>query len=134
LAWLDGKFSWQYTAAIALLDGKVEPASFDDARRFSSDAIELLDRTVLINDPAISGRFDQMHVEIEVELDDGTMIRRRCDAPLGSWSRPVSADRVMEKARALIAGVLGPAQTMAIERAIATTGDFPVRPLMAILA
>jgi aconitate decarboxylase len=131
---LDGKFSWQYTAAIALLDGKVEPASFDNARRFRNDAIELLERTVLINDPAISGRFDQMHVEIEIELHDGTMIRRRCDAPLGSWSRPVSADRVMEKARALIAAVLGPAKTMAIERAIAATGDFPVRSLMAILA
>jgi aconitate decarboxylase len=131
---LDGKFSWQYTAAIALLDGKVEPDSFDDARRFRNDAIELLNRTVLINDPAISGRFDQMHVEIEVELDDGTMIRRRCDAPLGSWSRPVSAERVMEKVRALITGVLGPTKAIAIERAIAATHEFPVRPLMAILS
>jgi aconitate decarboxylase len=131
---LDGKFSWQYTAAIALLDGKVEPASFEDTRRFRNDAIELLDRTVLVNDPAISGRFDQMHVEIEIKLDDGTIVRRRCDAPLGSWSRPVSADRVMEKVRALIAGVLGSAKAMAIERAIATTDDFSVRLLMAILA
>lgn len=131
---LDGKFSWQYTAVIALLDGKVEPASFEDARRFRGDAVELLERTVLINDPTISGRFDQMHVEIEIELDDGTMIRRRCDAPLGSWSRPVSDDRVMEKARALIAGVLGATKAMAIERAIATTADFPVRPMMAVLA
>jgi aconitate decarboxylase len=131
---LDGKFSWQYTAAIALLDGKVEPASFEDARRFQNDAVELLDRTVLINDPSISGRFDQMHVEIEIELNDGTIIRRRCDAPLGSWSRPVPADRVMEKARALITGILGAAKTAAIESAIATTGDFSVRPLMAMLA
>lgn len=131
---LYGKFSWLYTAVIALLDGKVEPASFDDARRFRSDATELLDRTVLINDPTISGRFDQMHVEIEVELNDGTITRRRCDAPLGSWSRPVSAERVMEKVRTLIAGVLGSTKTMAIERAIATIDDFPVRPIMAILA
>jgi aconitate decarboxylase len=131
---LDGKFSWQYTAVIALLDGKVEPASFDDARRFRSDAVEMLNRTVLINDPTISGRFDQMHVEIEIELDDGTNVRRRCDAPLGSWSRPVSVERVMEKVRPLIAGVLGPAKTMAIERAIVATEDFPIRSLMAILA
>ena len=131
---LDGKFSWQYTAAIALLDGKVEPASFEDARRFSDDAVALLSRTVLINDPTISGRFDQMHVEIEIELDDGTMIRRRCDAPLGSWSRPVPTERVMEKIRALIDGVLGTAKSEAIERAIVTADDFPVRPLMAMLA
>jgi aconitate decarboxylase len=131
---LDGKFSWQYTAAIALLDGKVVPASFEDARRFAADAEALLDRIVLINDPAISGRFDQMHVEIEIELDDGTLIRRRCDAPLGSWSRPVPTERVLEKVRALFDGVLGASRREAIERTIVTSNDFPVRPLMAMLA
>jgi len=131
---LDGKFSWQYTAVVALLDGKVVPASFEDARRFADDAVALLSRTDLINDPTISGRFDQMHVEIEILLDDGTTIRRRCDAPLGSWSRPVPTERVMEKIRPLFGGVLGPSRAMAVERAIATSDDFPVRPLMAMLA
>jgi aconitate decarboxylase len=131
---LDGKFSWQYTAAVALLDGKVEPASFEDSRRFADDAIALLNRIVLINDSTISGRFDQMYVEIEVELDDGTMIRRRCDAPLGSWSRPVPAERVLEKVGALFGGVLGPSKTAAIERTIMTAEEFSVRPLMAMLA
>jgi aconitate decarboxylase len=115
---LDGKFSWQYTAAIALLDGTVVPASFEDARRFADDAVALLSRTFLINDPTISGRFDQ----------------RRCDAPLGSWSRPVPTERVMEKIRPLFDGVLGPSKAEAIERAIVTADDFPVRPLMAMLA
>jgi len=130
---LDGKFSWQYTAAVALLDGKVVPASFEDARRFAGDAVALLNRTVLVNDPAISGRFDQMHVEIEIELDDGTTIRRRCDAPLGSWSRPVPSERVIEKVRALFDDVLGASKREAIERTIVATDDFPVRPLMAML-
>jgi aconitate decarboxylase len=131
---LDGKFSWQYTAAIALLDGKVEPASFEDARRFRDDVVALLHRIVLSNDPAISGRFDQMHVDIEVEMDDGTVIRQRCDAPLGSWSRPVPAERVMEKVRALNNGVLGPSKATAIEQTIASAEEFSVRNLMAILA
>ena len=131
---LDGKFSWQYTAVIALLDGKVVPASFEDARRFAADAVALLGRTVLINDPAISGRFDEMYVEIEIELDDGTMIRRRCDAPLGSWSRPVPTERVMEKVRALLDGVLGSSKARAIEFAIVKVEDFAVRPLMTMLA
>jgi aconitate decarboxylase len=131
---LDGKFSWQYTAAIALLDSKVVPASFEDARRFAADAEALLNRIVLINDPEISGRFDQMHVEIEIELDNGTLIRRRCDAPLGSWSRPVPTERVLEKVRALFDGVLGASKREAIERTIVTADDFPVRPLMAMLA
>jgi aconitate decarboxylase len=134
LTGLDGKFSWQYTAVIALLDGKVVPASFEDARRFADDAVALLGRTVLINDPAISGRFDQMHVDVEIELNDGTTIRRRCDAPLGSWRRPVPDERVMEKIRALLDDVLGPSKRAAVEHAVTAADDFPVRPLMAMLA
>jgi aconitate decarboxylase len=131
---LDGKFSWQYTAAIALIDGKVEPASFEDERRFGDDVVALLNRIVLINDPNVSGRFDQMHVDIELELEDGTIIQQRCDAPLGSWSRPVPAERVMEKARALMVDAVGREKAMAIERTITTADSFPVRSLMAMLA
>ncbi len=131
---LDGKFSWQYTAAVALLDGKVEPASFKDERRFSDDVVALLDRTVLVNDPAISGRFDRMHVAITVELDDGRIIKQRCDAPLGSWSRPVPDQRVMAKTRALTTDVLGLEKAIAVENAIAAAGEFHIRPLMALLA
>lgn len=131
---LDGKFSWQYTAAIALLDGKVEPASFKDTRRFSDDVEPLLDRTTLVSDPKISGRFDRMHVEIAVELDDGTIVRRRCDAPLGSWSRPVPAERVVEKFRALTADAISSKKAAAIEDTLTGAGEFRVRTLMALMA
>ena len=47
-----------------------------------------------------------MHVEITVELDDGTTITRRCEAPLGSWSRPVPPGRIHAKAEALGAGAI----------------------------
>jgi aconitate decarboxylase len=131
---LDGKFSWQYTAAVALLDGKVEPASFKDARRFGDDVVALLNRTVLVNDSTISGRLDQMYVEITVELDDGAITKQRCDAPLGSWSRPVPNERVRAKARMLMADVIGVTKAAAIEGVIANVGEFQVRPLMAQLA
>jgi aconitate decarboxylase len=129
---LDGKFSWQYTAVVALLDGKVEPASFKDERRFADDVVALLERTTLVGDPDISGRFDRMHVEITVELDDGTIVTERCDAPLGSWSRPTPNDRVLEKFRSLTAECIGHEKTAAIESA--TSGEFHVRKLMALLA
>jgi aconitate decarboxylase len=131
---LDGKFSWQYTAAIALLDGKVEPASFDDTRRFRPDVVALLERTILIDDAAIPGRFDQMHVEIEVTLNNGTIVRKRCDSPLGSWSRPVQKETVMRKVRSLLTDVVGGERADAIEHSIAPDFHFPVRPLMKLLA
>ncbi|HEY4296292.1 MAG TPA: MmgE/PrpD family protein [Paraburkholderia sp.] len=104
---LDGKFSWQYTATIALLDGKVEPASFTDQRRFADDTQALLDRFTLRADPGISGALDKMHVEIAVHLQDGRIVTSRCDAPPGSWSRPVGAEAVTKKARDLLENALG---------------------------
>ncbi len=130
---LDGKFSWQYTAAVALLDGRIDPASFTDARRFAADVVALLDRTVLINDPAISGRFDRMYVEITVALEDGTTIMRRCDAPLGSWTRPVPPERVRTKALGLLTDAVGAAAASVVDGVLAASGDFAVRELMAAL-
>lgn len=128
---LDGKFSWQYTAAVALLDGRVDPASFTDTRRFAADAVALLDRTVLINDPAISGRFDRMYVEITLKFDDGTTILRRCDAPLGSWTRPVLPEKIRVKARGLLTDAVGAAAAASVDDMLSGNDDFSVRELMA---
>jgi aconitate decarboxylase len=75
-----------------------------------------------------------MYVEISIELNDGQIIRRRCDAPMGSWSRPVPDERVTAKASALLTEAIGAEKTAAVERAIAATGRFHIRPLMALLA
>lgn len=126
---LDGKFSWQYTAVAALLDGTVNSGSFADARRFAPDAVALLDRIVLVGDPAISGRFDRMHVHITLDLTNDTPITRRCDAPLGSWSRPVPPSHIRAKAD----GLLGPTRAGTIEAMLAAPAGFEVRALMALL-
>lgn len=115
---LDGKFSWQYTAAAALLDGAVGPETFTDARRFDPDMITLLAVTELRPDPTISGRFDRMHVDITVHPEHGPAITKSCDAPLGSWSRPVPDDRIVDKARALLTAAIGPAAEALIAAAL----------------
>lgn len=125
---LDGKFSWQYTAVVALLDGTVEPGSFTDERRFAPDAVALLTRTSLVGDPTISGRFDRMHVDIKLELIDGETITRRCDAPLGSWTRPVPPSRIEAKAE----GLLG-SRARAIAALLSQPTGFEVRTLMSLL-
>ncbi len=125
---LDGKFSWQYTAVVAILDGFVEPGSFTDARRFAPDAVALLARTTLVGDPTISGRFDCMHVDITIELTNGETITRRCDAPLGSWTRPVPASRIQAKAEGLLGG-----RAAGIAALLAEPNGFEVRTLMGLL-
>ena len=86
---LDGKFSLQYTAAAALLDGTVKIASFTDERRFRADMVELLNKFELRQDKAIHGDFHSMYVEVHVDLDDGASLNAVCRGPRGSWNAPM---------------------------------------------
>jgi aconitate decarboxylase len=85
---LEGKFSFQYTAAAALLDGEVGIDSFTDARRFRSDMVALLGKIELVQDPDIPGEWRGMRVAIEAELRDGRKLKAACDGPRGVWGQP----------------------------------------------
>ena len=107
---LDGKFSLQYAAAVALLDGHVGLASFSDERFARGDIQPLLGRTevTLTRDiPSLytAGRY----LDLEVELADGEVIRTRCERPRGSWgSPPISDAELHAKARDCLATYLQP--------------------------
>ena len=132
---LEGKFSWQYTAALALLDGEVTLGTFTDARRHAPDVDRLLDRLELRPDPARSGRLDRMHVDIDVECRDGRKVSSRCDAPLGSWRRPIPAARVEQKAHDLLEAVVGRDSARALVGALGRADPrLEVTRLMELLA
>lgn len=120
---LDGKFSYQYCAVAALLDGRINLATFSDQRRFSPDVAALLGRTVLTQSSAISGRFDAMHVDVLATLADGTQIKRRCAAPLGGWSRPIQPIIIETKAHDLLDDLLGEERASAFWSAMAMPSD-----------
>ena len=85
---LEGKFSLQYTAASALLDGKVGIRTFTDARLAKADMQDMLGKFEVRLDPAIPGRFEDMHVLLRVEIDGGRVLETRCDGPRGKWGTP----------------------------------------------
>ena len=131
---LAGKFSWQYTATIALLDGAVEPESFTDRRRHADDVNPMLGRFELTGDPSIVGDWENMFVEMTVHLDDGSVVATRCDAPIGSWRRPVAAAAVIAKATGLLETTLGKDRARAVLTASTQPVErFSVRELMATL-
>ena len=107
---LDGKFSLQYTAAAALLDGHVGLASFTDERLARADMQSLLGKieTTLSRDiPSIytAGRY----LDLEVMLHDGAVIRTRCERPRGSWgAAPITEEEHHAKARDCLATYLSP--------------------------
>jgi aconitate decarboxylase len=106
---LDGKFSLQYTAAAALLDGHVGIRTFTDARLGRADMQDLLARFEVVQDPALSGRFEDMHVVLEVMLADGTVERARCNGPRGKWGTPpISEAEHMVKVSDCLATRLAP--------------------------
>jgi aconitate decarboxylase len=83
----EGKFSFQYTAAAALLDGKVTIESFSDARRFAPDMEALLNKIELRQDASIPGEWLNMTLAIEVTAGGET---HACTAsgPKGAWGQP----------------------------------------------
>ncbi len=88
---LEGKFSFQYVTAAALLDGVIGSATFADERCFSADMVALLDKITLQQDAGISTDTRRMHVRIEVTLNDGTVVSRTCHKPPGTWGEPIPA-------------------------------------------
>jgi aconitate decarboxylase len=100
---LEGKFSFQYTVAAALLDGSVGIATFTDAQRFSADMVDLLDRIELTRDPTRSRDTSNMRVAVTVTLRDGTTLTETCERPPGSWGTPIDP----ESHRAKVMSCLG---------------------------
>jgi aconitate decarboxylase len=85
---LDGKFSLQYTACAALLDGAVRIGTFSNARLAAADMQALLGKMRLVMASDIPARFEQMHVTLEVEMADERRLFSRCDGPPGIWGKP----------------------------------------------
>ena len=94
---LDGKFSVQYTVAIALLDGEITIDSFTNERRFASDGAALLPRVKLAFDDAIPRDFDTTHAVVTVSLRDGSRISKKVDRLTGWVGIPLAREERLKK-------------------------------------
>ena len=91
---LDGKFSVEYCAAAALLDGHVGIDTFTDARRFSPDMEDMLGRVRVDPEGPESGA-----TRITAVLKNGATVNGECSAFSGSASNPMSRDQRLAKVR-----------------------------------
>ena len=89
---LDGKFSVEYCAAAALLDGQVVIDTFTDQRRFARDMEETL-RKVRVDpveqEPGV--------VRVEAKLKDGRTVTDECRGFKGSARNPMTREERMFK-------------------------------------
>lgn len=89
---LDGKFSLQYAAAAAMLDGEVKIDTFTDKRRFRADMEAMLKKITLVQDASIPNDLHDMRIEMTATLDDGATHQVVCKGPKGTWGMPPLQD------------------------------------------
>jgi aconitate decarboxylase len=135
---LDGKFSLQYTTAVALLDGRVTIESFTDRRLASADMQGMLKRTTLVQDPTIPGEWTRMWIEIEATMHGGRRHRARSHGPNGCWGQaPVGFDEHRQKLRDCLGRKYSPHRAerlLASIEALARAGPEDLSKLIALLS
>jgi|SRR5581483_9981288 len=131
---LAGKFSFQYTAAVSLLDGTVTVDSFTDQRRFAPDLEALLPRITVAPDPAREGRFDRMVLDLTVRCADGTVVETRCDGPPGIWGRPCAPGQLRTKASDCLTAAFGSGEAQQILGSAYAVDEFGHTDLAVLMA
>jgi 2-methylcitrate dehydratase PrpD len=96
---LDGKFSFEYVAAVALTQEQVGIDSFSDAVRFSAPVEAALKKIRLKPNPDISTSTLEQWAQARAGLKDGRVLVERCDAYRGSARNPIGRDAHLVKVR-----------------------------------
>jgi 2-methylcitrate dehydratase PrpD len=109
----------QHIIALALVDGAV---SFEDSHSYERMADARVravkERVQLIPDRALMDPAARRSGHVEVTLRDGRTVSHFTRHPPGTQENPLSTERVNEKARSLMAPVLGAERTEAVIRRI----------------
>jgi 2-methylcitrate dehydratase PrpD len=105
---LEGKFSLQYMAAMALLDRRLTIESFEDAHALSAPVQEMLRRIRTHVDPTIPHDLDVTYNPVTVRLVDGREYTAHQDLPRSHWRYPLPREEWLEKYRANAGRVLAP--------------------------
>ncbi|HJU09922.1 MAG TPA: MmgE/PrpD family protein, partial [Candidatus Binataceae bacterium] len=118
---LDGKFSFQYAAASALLDGTVGIDTFTDKQCARPEIRATLSRIVFTQSHEIPPTLDHMWVEMKVRLSDGTSVAGHCARPRGAWGAPILEAEHLIKVRDCLRRALSESH---MEQVIAATREF----------
>ncbi len=123
---LEGKFSLHYCAAAALVDGRIDLETFEDARVAAPDLQAFLPRITMDVDPTLDSAAPRLtQVALTVRLADGRTLRERRTGARGHPDRPVTAAELEEKFRGCARRALG---APAIERLLEALADIEAIP------
>lgn len=98
----------QHMVAVMLLDETVTfGAAHDEARMQDAATLSERAKVDLVHDEALDAFLPVRVAIIEIELNDGPQLSERVEAVRGTPRNPMSRDEVIDKARDLMAPVLG---------------------------
>ncbi len=113
---LQAKFSMEFCMAILLLDRKAGLEQFTDAVVNRPDVQAMIEKVEFgVSPEAEAAGFDKMTTLIEIEMDDGKVIKGQADFGKGSPANPMSDGELSEKFRQCAEwGRLGPASAQKV--------------------
>lgn len=86
---LEGKFSFQYCAAVALTEDHVGIRTFTDEVRFRPDVVDALTKVRLVENPDIPHDKKSTWCTVTVHTTDGRRLHRTCRSYRGSIANPM---------------------------------------------
>jgi 2-methylcitrate dehydratase PrpD len=131
--------SVQHMLAVMLLDGTASfAAAHDRPRMQAADVLRERAKVSLIADPELAKSLPARPAIVEVVLADGRAFSERVDAVRGTAANPMTREEVVDKARDLIAPVLGAPKADVLIRAVLTletrASIRSLRPLLQVSA
>ena len=100
--------SLPYCTAVALVDGVVSAAQFTDERLADPGLLDLVARTSVVEDPALTAGYPVgIPNRVSVTLDDGRVLVKEVVFPPGHDKNPLTDDQLAAKFRGLAEPSLG---------------------------
>jgi len=107
--------SLPYCAAVALMDGDVTLASFDNAHLNNPELLELTGKIKILRDPALTARYPKgIPNRLTITLHGGKRLVKEVEFPRGHASNPMTDAEVEAKFRTLVAPRYGKERTEAL--------------------
>ncbi len=114
--------SLPYVIAVAVVDGNVLPASFQEEKLRDTAILATLPKIKVIADPEIDALFPRVkRARVTITTVDGKQHRAQCDVAKGAPEDPLTDDELEAKFRANAAGVVGESH---MDEIIAATWEF----------
>jgi 2-methylcitrate dehydratase PrpD len=121
---LQGKFTTNYVCAVAILDGKLERASFSDAKTREPKVQEAMNKIRVIRDEAIPEKGE--YCPVTMKLKDGRTVQYTATIQKGHAKNPLTEHEVEEKFRSNASVMLSQnqlEQTIACVRSLEKLGN-----------